>query len=102
MAPDQFDGMSDKELIEQVWGMVPQNPTAVSVDRLLRWRQAEREAERSNAMVTATEQLVATTERLVTATGRLGRVTWWLMFSTVLLVLVATAQAVTMFLGLKR
>jgi hypothetical protein len=101
MAPENYDGMTDKELIEHVWGTVPQHPTAVSVDRLLRWRQAEREAEGSNAMVAATETLVATTEKLVTATKRLGTVTWWLMFSTVLLVVVAAAQAVAMFMGAK-
>jgi len=101
MAPADFDAKSDKELIEHVWGTVPQHPIAVSVDRLLRGRQAERDAEGSKAMVDATERLVDTTEKLVAATARLGAVTWWLMFSTGLLVLVAAAQAVAMFMGAK-
>lgn len=72
MAPAEFDDKTDNQLIEGVWGMVPQNPIAVTVDRLLRWRQAERDAEGSKAMVAATEKLVSTTEKLVAATDRLG------------------------------
>jgi hypothetical protein len=34
MALDQFDGMTDKQLIEHVWGTVPQHPIAVSVAAL--------------------------------------------------------------------
>jgi hypothetical protein len=86
--------MSGEELVASVWTMTPQNPQAVSVDRLLRLRKMESEQAGTEALVAATKALVATTDKLVTATERLGSVTWWLMLGTALLGATAAADFV--------
>ena len=84
---EEYDAMSDRELTEKVWMLTPQNPAAVSIDRLLRIRASEREAEGAHALVAATKDLVA-------ATKRLGTVTWWLVAGTLLMGLAAGTDVV--------
>ncbi len=82
MSTENYDAMTDRELIDKVWLHAPGNPGALSVDRLLRMRASQREAEGS-------ANLVASTDKLVAATHRLGTVTWCLVAGTILMGLAA-------------
>jgi hypothetical protein len=85
MSTEDLDAMTDRQLIGYVWLHAPGNPTVHSVDRLLRMRASQREAEGS-------ANLVASTEKLVAATHRLGTMTVWLVVGTILMGLAAGAD----------
>jgi len=82
MLYEDYKDLPDLEVIRKTWGQAVTNPGAASVDRLLRLRTAERDADTS-------AKLVASTDSLVAATKRLGTVTWWLVGGTVLMGLAA-------------
>ncbi len=83
MSVEAYQDKTNIELVAAVWGMTPQNPEAVAVDRLLGARYAADETQGTAALVAATQALVA-------ATQRLGTVTYWLVSGTVLMGLAAT------------
>jgi hypothetical protein len=92
---EEYENLSDLQLIRKTWDTAVTNPGAVSVDRLLRLRASEREAE-------AGAKLIESTDRLVAATHRLGEVTWWLVVATIILGFAAVIQLVVMvYLGTK-
>lgn len=90
---EDFENLTDLQMIRRTWDSAITNPGAVSVDRLLRLRASEREAE-------ASVKMVESTDRLVAATARLGEVTWWLVVATLILGIAAVIQLVVMlYLG---
>ena len=82
---EQYDSLTDREVMDKVAMSAEASPPALLADRLLRVRASEREAEGNAKLVTSTDRLVASTHRL-------GTVTWWLVGGTFLLGLAAATD----------